>query len=1675
MTLQPLRVPGLERLDPAWIQEEERQRAEQEGLQAELARRGTIAPAAPPPATETINRGAARLTGTIASRLAPVLPSSGAASTPPASAAQAPAAPVFTSSAQAAPASPTYSTGNAWVDSLRPTAEKYGQQLGGIPPEILIAMNASESNWGAAPTLFGIKGKSPSGKSQSFATWESVNNQRVDINDEFAVYDSPDEAYQHFISFLNDNPRYADAVKKAKAGDYEGFVRGLNTAGYATDPKWADLILGIASDISGGRVPRSDARALGATSTAEAEKVNRRGTMARLGVAARIRAQEDQQQEQPRGLLGTIKRAAGDVAKAATVEIPGAKQVQDVVGRIGEANPVGPLAATDPLKVLDVPLVPLNLAGKGLEAAGVSNPLDNVSVRDAVVSNLPGGEFLNVLRGLGQDAQREIAESAIPVKVWEAALMAVPEIAKVPGGIRAARSLLQNIRTEEEALAVIPAIRRAITEVPAFSPEARQVAETAGRVITPARVGDTAPLGIQLSGGAAETLPRVERAAWDVPDLGDTGIKAALSAKQEATLEPGALFGDTGSIQRKVVGAINPSVDMPREVHVANQARSAVLSTTRSQFANDEIRAYRALEAAFNANPPAYLGDASRPLANTWVDFAENPRLYEAGDALQAAKENLRAVQNRIISTVRSEYGVDVKPFQGADPDSVYIPHLQSRESMDKAVESTTRSLSSRGSVTKERAYDSLSDRMARDPKFVPELDAAVLADTHSSSLAQMAANNTFKAGVGGMTKVDVINELHPGLRGALIDARDMVTSLRGRIQTAMRQAGENAAAGNLAESQINAINRRMEPLEARVESLGEEYGPEMAGLTSRIREMRTQLAQLGSRSAFKASREIGAEARAQDLRRELDEAQRQVDYLAKAYRTASTGDYALNPSTYRYHLPEVDQAIRSVGKTGFDNAFIDGLISTANTSRAAALGPDFSPLTIQGGLGFFSHPEIAFTDAGGLVKAAFQSPEALRNALDPDLVRRFEFASNRTLGSLSEDFVGNRGIELPGQPLKKFNDALQRVVDYGTIKAFEHDSELLQKLGAVSQNAADHEAANFISKAIPRLNNRETGRSAQRVKLEGLLPTSRSFTVAPALVAKDFLSGIAKLGTGGQLLGREKLALVRGTTAMGTIMSISIASALAFAEANGKNPTEAVKEVLDPNSSRFASIIVGDEGSFSLGGPFRRAFLGLFRTVEPLAPGGDPARDAVNSPLRYARNTLQPAIGTTVDVAMNRDWRGNVIREGDSLAQLQQVVEEYAKNANILAGGAIEGMEEGGISGALTQIGAGLGGVNYFDRSPAELRNRARADVTGEMFPGRKYEDLLTSEQAQVDADPRVARAIGDAKNYYGSSEYTVNRDRRLQNLATEQETIEGAWQRGELSKPLPDLMRDLKSRRFQTLQDLKDDNADFFKKLPDRAHQESLDGFYAIEFKNPDGTMNWDKTIPAREDFIASLPDEEQAWVNDFLGFQQTKKSAIEQEYTAYNDRREQLGYFAPDADTKALDRANPDIDFDTWRFYGGVQDKEKNPDPVLQSKEAVDKALAANLPGRQVKLDGLSRPINESQQTLAAWQQVGARLDKYLSGAQVERYREQVAQQRYQKPFKELTDNQQSSIAAYIQTEVRKSSPELDAWLAWFGKYSVIQSFAAGSVLREIRNTYGREPVGNDGPIRYADNAR
>jgi len=171
----------------------------------------------------------------------------------PAGSAQAP------SPAAVAPALPPSGSGGRSSAAMRDFISKHGEsaraagEATGIPARFLLAQAALESGWGrqeirgadgaASYNLFGIKAsRNWSGRVADAATTEYIDGAARKTTERFRAYGSYAESFQDYARLLLNNPRYSQVLAQQDAA---GFARGLQQAGYATDPKYADKLIRI--------------------------------------------------------------------------------------------------------------------------------------------------------------------------------------------------------------------------------------------------------------------------------------------------------------------------------------------------------------------------------------------------------------------------------------------------------------------------------------------------------------------------------------------------------------------------------------------------------------------------------------------------------------------------------------------------------------------------------------------------------------------------------------------------------------------------------------------------------------------------------------------------------------------------------------------------------------------------------------------------------------------------------------------------------------------------------------------------------------------------------------------------------------------------------------------------------------------------------------------------------------------------------------------------------------------------------------------------------------------------------------------------------------------------------------------------------------------------------------
>ena len=120
---------------------------------------------------------------------------------------------------------------------------KNSMKTHGIPASIILAQGILESGAGkgklaqSANNHFGIK-------CHTGWTGDSVKHDDDAEQECFRKYTQPSESYKDHSLFLTSRSRYATLFKLDK-GDYQSWARGLKAAGYATDVKYPDKLIGL--------------------------------------------------------------------------------------------------------------------------------------------------------------------------------------------------------------------------------------------------------------------------------------------------------------------------------------------------------------------------------------------------------------------------------------------------------------------------------------------------------------------------------------------------------------------------------------------------------------------------------------------------------------------------------------------------------------------------------------------------------------------------------------------------------------------------------------------------------------------------------------------------------------------------------------------------------------------------------------------------------------------------------------------------------------------------------------------------------------------------------------------------------------------------------------------------------------------------------------------------------------------------------------------------------------------------------------------------------------------------------------------------------------------------------------------------------------------------------------
>lgn len=141
----------------------------------------------------------------------------------------------------------------SFVNELLPQARQAAKELG-VDANVLLAQAALETGWGQSViknpqgdssfNLFNIKAdRSWQGKQARVATVEFNGDVAQKTTAGFRVYGSYQDSFDDYVNFIKSNPRYSEALKQV--GNPANYIRELQAAGYATDPRYAEKVMSI--------------------------------------------------------------------------------------------------------------------------------------------------------------------------------------------------------------------------------------------------------------------------------------------------------------------------------------------------------------------------------------------------------------------------------------------------------------------------------------------------------------------------------------------------------------------------------------------------------------------------------------------------------------------------------------------------------------------------------------------------------------------------------------------------------------------------------------------------------------------------------------------------------------------------------------------------------------------------------------------------------------------------------------------------------------------------------------------------------------------------------------------------------------------------------------------------------------------------------------------------------------------------------------------------------------------------------------------------------------------------------------------------------------------------------------------------------------------------------------
>jgi peptidoglycan hydrolase FlgJ len=152
-----------------------------------------------------------------------------------------------------------FSSPEEFVQKLKPIVASV-LSGSGLPVDAVLGQAALETGWGRAViadtqgqlshNLFGIKDHAKGEDSVAIHSKEFEHGRWVNKQDNFRAYPDWAASVKDYVSTITQSPRYAHLLEKVD--DALSYLSGLQDAGYATDPNYAEKIASLIPRVENG-------------------------------------------------------------------------------------------------------------------------------------------------------------------------------------------------------------------------------------------------------------------------------------------------------------------------------------------------------------------------------------------------------------------------------------------------------------------------------------------------------------------------------------------------------------------------------------------------------------------------------------------------------------------------------------------------------------------------------------------------------------------------------------------------------------------------------------------------------------------------------------------------------------------------------------------------------------------------------------------------------------------------------------------------------------------------------------------------------------------------------------------------------------------------------------------------------------------------------------------------------------------------------------------------------------------------------------------------------------------------------------------------------------------------------------------------------------------------------